>query len=424
MQSIGNPNNRAAIFNGQLPSIGNPAVAGRIALARAMQQNPVQVGPQGPQAAPAQPSAPPLTPYNPQTIGALQAPQTGPVQHPLEALARALMPVAGNYQQGQNMVAERGQKEAQMRALSQAVAAARGGDPAGALNTPNLPPEMLAILAGQAMQPPPKPSMGTVYGDDGVGRYGELQPGVRTTAPPKPEAAAERPRVQQNGVWYYTDTGEKVLPNAASAPEGEALKPTELFSQTNAVSNAFRQQAAPFVDVRDSYRKIEQAAAEPSPAGDMALVYSYMKMMDPGSVVREQEFQSAAQAGSFGTQVQAAVNRIATGQLMTPEQRADFIKQARGIMQQQLGSHRQLELQYSDRAAREGLDPRNVVVDYTAGGMLDNLPPQQPSAPPPAAGGMPQMTGDPARDEAIYNAVPVGGVYRAPDGTVRTKGQR
>ena len=69
-------------------------------------------------------------------------------------------------------------------------------------------------------------------------------------------------------------------------------------------------------------------AAKPSPANDMALIYSFAKINDPNSVVRESEFASAAKVGTYGQAVQVAANKVANGEMLTPAQRADFLNAA------------------------------------------------------------------------------------------------
>lgn len=82
-----------------------------------------------------------------------------------------------------------------------------------------------------------------------------------------------------------------------------------------------------FEEVSVSFDKLQRAAKDPSPAGDMALIFGFMKMQDPGSSVREGEYASAQNAGSVDAKVRNAYNSILNGQRLTPEQRADFLKQ-------------------------------------------------------------------------------------------------
>lgn len=54
--------------------------------------------------------------------------------------------------------------------------------------------------------------------------------------------------------------------------------------------------------VRSAFSKLDKAATSPkSAARDSSVVYNYMKILDPGSVVRESEFKTAAEARSFFT---------------------------------------------------------------------------------------------------------------------------
>lgn len=46
-------------------------------------------------------------------------------------------------------------------------------------------------------------------------------------------------------------------------------------------------------EVLTMYQKVQAAAHQPSAANDLSLIFGYMKMLDPGSVVREQEFANA-----------------------------------------------------------------------------------------------------------------------------------
>tara|TARA_R110002124_G_scaffold34615_1_gene113491 strand:+ start:41 stop:1153 length:1113 start_codon:yes stop_codon:yes gene_type:complete len=109
---------------------------------------------------------------------------------------------------------------------------------------------------------------------------------------------------------------------------------------------------------------IESSASEPSAAGDLSLIFAYMRMLDPGSVVRESEFQLAASAGSLPTVIQAAYEQLKTGQRLTDIQRTDFTTRAETIYKRATEEFGQLYDNYSSRAERLGLEPRNALVDY------------------------------------------------------------
>ena len=67
----------------------------------------------------------------------------------------------------------------------------------------------------------------------------------------------------------------------------------------------------------------------PNAAGDVALVFQFMKSLDPRSTVREGEFQMAAGIGGAASRVQAFFSEIAKQGQLLPEQRRDLMAQMR-----------------------------------------------------------------------------------------------
>lgn len=114
-------------------------------------------------------------------------------------------------------------------------------------------------------------------------------------------------------------------------------------------------------EVKIAHQKMKDAATRGSPAGDFALIFSLMKAMDPESVVRESEFKAAASAGDFGDQVRASVERVATGERLTPDQRADFLKQAEAFLGAQRSAYDGEAARYRDLAVSRGLEPADVI---------------------------------------------------------------
>lgn len=110
-------------------------------------------------------------------------------------------------------------------------------------------------------------------------------------------------------------------------------------------------------------RRIVASAKDPSAAGDMALLYGYMKMLDPNSVVRESEFATAAQSGSLPQQIQGAATKILNGQRLTPEQRADFVNRAQRLYGEAQGTNKTIRKSYEQRAKKFGVDPSLVFTD-------------------------------------------------------------
>jgi len=127
--------------------------------------------------------------------------------------------------------------------------------------------------------------------------------------------------------------------------------------------------------IRDSAAKIEAIAQQPSAASDMALVFSYMKILDPNSVVRETEYANAENARGVPDAVKNIWNKVLQGEFLTPNQRTDFLTQARTMARTQQGQYERSLNQYSGVAERLRVDPRNVILEDT---------PQPPPVPPEA----------------------------------------
>jgi hypothetical protein len=126
-----------------------------------------------------------------------------------------------------------------------------------------------------------------------------------------------------------------------------------------------RPEVADAVKSRIEFRKMEQSANNPSAGGDLALIFSFMKVLDPGSTVREGEFATAQNAAAVPDRVRNEFNRIMSGQRLSPEQRADFLNQARGFYTSQQNEAEAVRRQYADIAKRSGYNPIDVVGDDT-----------------------------------------------------------
>lgn len=116
----------------------------------------------------------------------------------------------------------------------------------------------------------------------------------------------------------------------------------------------------PFREVRDAHRRIQTAGTNASPAGDLALIFNYMKMLDPGSTVREGEFATAQNSGSIPTRIQALYNRVQTGERLAPEQRTDFLAQANNLFSAAEETYITDASRYQEIAKQYGLDPARV----------------------------------------------------------------
>ncbi|MEJ7804339.1 MAG: hypothetical protein WKG03_00240 [Telluria sp.] len=127
----------------------------------------------------------------------------------------------------------------------------------------------------------------------------------------------------------------------------------------------YRMQSKGFKEVGEAYRTInatlDKAAA--SPAATLAAATKFMKLLDPGSVVRESELGMALAASGVLDRATNYFNVLQSGRVLTPNQVKDF----KNITQQIYGAaqegQRGIDASYTQQAKAYKLRPEMVVQD-------------------------------------------------------------
>jgi hypothetical protein len=100
-----------------------------------------------------------------------------------------------------------------------------------------------------------------------------------------------------------------------------------------------------------------------TPAGDLSLIFNYMKVLDSDSAVKEGEQASAANAGGIDERIRDIYNLTLKGNRLTPAQRQDFVTTAARTFMAQMDVMDTINQQFTDMAGRYRLDPRNIIVN-------------------------------------------------------------
>ena len=161
-----------------------------------------------------------------------------------------------------------------------------------------------------------------------------------------------------------------------------------------------------------NFRKVEAAATNPNPTGatDVNLVFSFMKTLDPGSVVREGEFATAEQTAGIPGKVVNLYNKLLSGQRLTPQQRQGFLQEAAAIADSQIQMQEATDTQFSRLAKEAGVDVEDVIDERFADFRvkLEDLKKQfQPVVEQPRSLLLPQAFGAPPanRDRRVEDVV-------------------
>ena len=165
-----------------------------------------------------------------------------------------------------------------------------------------------------------------------------------------------------DGFNYFVDTGERVLPGVVTSPNIEGQKLS--FANEDKLRDEHQKLSGTFISVRDAYGRILSNAEEQTAASDLSLIFNYMKMLDPGSVVREGEFANAQNSAGVPDQIKAKYNSILRGERLAKDTRKDFIQTAQDLYKTQSASQRYLDNNYRNLANAYDLDPNKVVLDF------------------------------------------------------------
>lgn len=140
------------------------------------------------------------------------------------------------------------------------------------------------------------------------------------------------------------------------------MPPREVFKDSLGLKKDFDSQpeVQGFKQVQGAWDQISTALQKPSPANDLAAATKFMKMLDPGSVVRESELMMAMQASGAWDRFTNTAERILKGHKLTPEQRKDFHSAGEALYSASKDRFGQTVQQYEGIAGQYGLDSRFI----------------------------------------------------------------
>jgi hypothetical protein len=238
---------------------------------------------------------------------------------------------------------------------------------------------------------------------------------------PKTEKFGTTPVKGKGGKYYLASESGRLVPTDVDVPE-ETLTPYQQQSldldrerlefdrsrpatpkateSAEGLRKEFTGQTAPYRGVADAFVKIKNAAMNPSAANDLALIFSYMRALDPASTVREGEFATAQNAAGVDVQVRNLYNKIVSGERLSQPQRQDFLQSAYGMVESQVPNVQQVIDRYTGIANRSGLNPEDIVSN------------------PLQALKIPRLQGN---NDSQYKLLKSGDLYFSPDGVMRRK---
>jgi hypothetical protein len=154
-----------------------------------------------------------------------------------------------------------------------------------------------------------------------------------------------------NGTAFVDPSTYKVIGFVPKTKDGSV--------EDDKLRTSFLNQAKPHIEITQAYRKI--VSAPDTAPGDMSKIFGYMKILDPGSTVREGEYASAENARGVPDSIKAMYNKVIDGTRLTGKQRGEFDSAANALVESQKGQFDQIATFYSNTAKRQGANPENII---------------------------------------------------------------
>jgi hypothetical protein len=188
---------------------------------------------------------------------------------------------------------------------------------------------------------------------------------------PKPIKPAELPNAVQEYQFAasqgYKGTFNDWVKEKARAGASSVTVPVNVgqkgFDNTLKLRGDFRSEPVykAHQETQAAYAQIRQSLKQESPAGDLAGATKIMKLLDPGSVVRESELGMAMAASGILDRVQNYASMVIKGTKLTPTQRKDFQALADALYAESAKQYNAKRKEYEGIATRNQLPVEDVL---------------------------------------------------------------
>ena len=181
------------------------------------------------------------------------------------------------------------------------------------------------------------------------------------------------PKKVQETVSSYRDsklpknTIANLLSIEAGNVSGELRDPDKRYDAARELRTEFNKRTSDVTAGRVNYEKMFASAQIKEGLGDVALITSFMKMLDPGSTVRESEFATARDTGGLLTSLENLLTKVQGGQFLTDTQRKTFVNLAKQYLDAAEKDGEKTKKSMEGIVKRLGLNPADVFVDVIEG---------------------------------------------------------
>lgn len=152
-----------------------------------------------------------------------------------------------------------------------------------------------------------------------------------------------------------------------AAKQGGKDSPMPKLTDVSGLGKRWTADSSDYLATGEYLSAMMDYADEKSGAGDLGLIFSYMKMLDPNSVVREGEQVQAVKTSGIDDQLWAAYQKVFNGEKLTTTQRRNFIKAAQSRFRTMGKTQGRRNDYFRGLADAYSIDPALVIADLFSG---------------------------------------------------------
>jgi hypothetical protein len=135
---------------------------------------------------------------------------------------------------------------------------------------------------------------------------------------------AQRDRVLVETGKLGTEAKKAALELKALEKTG-GVDPDKKFQQEEKIRKEYINRTGKYKELGSTFENIKVSAKVADGTGDIALITSFMKMLDPGSVVRETEFATGRDTAGLYANLQNQLEKAKNGQFLNTTQRNQYV---------------------------------------------------------------------------------------------------
>ena len=154
--------------------------------------------------------------------------------------------------------------------------------------------------------------------------------------------------------------------NLLDAMKVDATKGQNIRSAEQTAMAHVDRQLQPYKDVRDAMARIRTGAKGGDPASDMALSYAFIKLLDTQTGVRNEEQKDLAHKSGLPGKLREWMGAATGSSQLSSTMRQQLLATAERINSANAADYEYQTGQYREMFTRQGLDPNNIITDYSS----------------------------------------------------------